>query len=132
MNKITKEQAAYIAGFFDGEGSISSPLVRSRRVRIAIGQKNLQVLQCIYQMLGIGHLHRRNKHTTYSYHIDNKKDVLDFIHLVQPYCVVKKEKLKIGKKLALLTQENSTKKISSELHSMRDRLAKQLRDTPNG
>lgn len=133
MKKVTRIQAAYIAGLFDGEGSIASSLTWKRRrgIRIAISQKNPKVLQYIYQTLGVGHLHRSHKGIYYKYYIGKKKDVLDFIQLIQPYCIVKKEKLKVGKKLALLTQKIGTNKISNKLHFARRELTKQLRDTPN-
>jgi len=128
MKKVTETQAAYIAGFFDGEGHVSS----SRgRTRIGLSQKNSRALRYLQQILGVGYVYKSRK-WDHRYRIYVKEEVLAFIQLVQPYCIVKKEKLRIGYRLALLTQKPGTNRLTSTSYQLRFRLAKQLRDIPNG
>lgn len=92
-----KLSAQYIAGFFDGEGSIYVPFVkgRLRRPVIQIGQKYPQILYQINKTIGFGHIIKTvtNSHRLC---ISRKEEVIEFINFILPYIVIKKLQLKIG------------------------------------
>lgn len=82
---------SYIAGFFDGEGSITH---NGKGYRITITQTNLQVLQGIRQFTKIGNviaLARRQPHwkDNWAYYIAKQADVYRFLKGVTPHLIVK-------------------------------------------
>jgi len=89
MKKVSKTDAAYIAGFFDGEGCISGNYIR-------ISQKFPSILFWIINKLGFGKL--LSKHPTQSvYYMDigNRQNQIVFMKLIYPYSIVKLPQLKI-------------------------------------
>ena len=83
----------YLAGFFDGEGSIA----RNRKsFRITISQTNEEILNEICDFLEIGYVikvKKRKSHwkDSWVYFIASKKDVCNFLERVVPYLILKKE-----------------------------------------
>ena len=99
MNKISETEAAYIAGFFDGEGSIHPDPGGSLRVVISICQKKPEPLLRIQQILGIGRVVQHNSKrwgVSYRYKISSRKQSEDFIHAILPYSIVKKGQLELA------------------------------------
>jgi len=84
---------SYIAGFFDGEGSI----VRNKRgFRIMISQTNKGVLEKIKKFTKSGYVievTKRKAHwkDSWLYYIAKQKDVYKFLTTVFPFLTVKKE-----------------------------------------
>jgi hypothetical protein len=81
MNTLTNEEAAYIAGFVDGEGSITySRYVRNRnhkhfQLSLSISNTNQEVLEWICTAVGLGNVRvsyreskTRNQKTCYQVH----------------------------------------------------------------
>lgn len=96
----------YIAGFFDGEGS----LVRhGKGFRISISQANKEILEEIRDFTGIGHIceiTKRKPHWSDSwiYFIAKQSDVYKFVKRAEPRLVLKRKLsreaiLTIGKNL---------------------------------
>jgi len=84
----------YIAGFFDGEGSIV--MVPVRRHRIFITQTNEEVLRRIQAFTGVGSvvpITKRKKHwkDAWIYYVAKGENVLSFLRGVKPYLIVKKQ-----------------------------------------
>ena len=85
---------SYIAGFFDGEGSITHN--NGIGFRITIPQTNEEVLNEIRNFAKVGYvikLKKRKAHwkDSWLYYIASKKDVLVFLKKMIPYLVLKKE-----------------------------------------
>lgn len=83
---------AYIAGFFDGEGSITR---NGSGFRITIPQTNLEVLKKIQAWTGFGHIRTtvtRQAHwkQSWTYAISKQTDVLTFLRGVQHWVIVKR------------------------------------------
>lgn len=83
----------YIAGFFDGEGSIAPNGIG---VRISIPQTNEEVLTAIRNFSGVGSIvkvTKRREHwkDSWTYYIASKKDIKFFLEKITPHLVVKKE-----------------------------------------
>lgn len=103
LNKLTPEQAAYIAGFWDGEGSIGiwahkrPNRKRSHyyNVRMTVSNTNLEVLEYIRDLLGSGTIHQEkvvngNAKTLYRLCLSEGK-TRQLIPQLLPYLVVKKK-----------------------------------------
>ena len=119
---------SYIAGFFDGEGSITHN--SGIGFRISIPQTNEEVLNEIRNFAKVGNiiaLKKRRAHWSDSwiYYIANKKDVCMFLEKMLPYLVLKK--------IPVQTVVNSLKKQILEikkrkrLHDTRKSKAKLLK-----
>jgi len=83
---------SYIAGFFDGEGSVTH---NGKGYRITVPQTNEDVLNKIRDFAGVGHvikLRKREIHwkDSWLYYIASKKDVCVFLERMLPYLVLKK------------------------------------------
>jgi hypothetical protein len=83
----------YISGFFDGEGTLSTSC---NRWRISIPQTNYLVLDEIRKFVGFGSIYKTKKKKEHHkdawvYTITNSKDVLDFLIMIEPFIIVKKE-----------------------------------------
>jgi len=110
---LTKEFAAYCAGFFDGEGCLSIKKVKQRQVRkngnvkeyysvslcIDIAQNSLEVLETIQKEFG-GTIHgnqSKNPNSAMGYILRMyKNSARVFLEAVQPYSVVKRNHVKLG------------------------------------
>jgi hypothetical protein len=84
----------YLAGFFDGEGSLMR-VTNSWRWRIAVTQATAGVLYDVRRMTGIGQVHRsklRNSKWSPSwvYTVNRQRDVLRFLRLIAPHVIVKR------------------------------------------
>lgn len=84
---------AYIAGFFDGEGSVTR---NGSGFRVTIPQTNIEVLQTIQQFVGCGsviHVTKRRSHwkESWTYAIAKQTEVLHFLKRIAPHLVVKRD-----------------------------------------
>jgi len=83
---------SYLAGFFDGEGSITH---NGKGFRITIPQTNLEVIKKIQQFTKYGNvlsISKRKSHwkDSWIYYIARQKDILFFLKRIFPHLVVKK------------------------------------------
>ncbi len=118
---------SYIAGFFDGEGSVAHNGIG---FRISIPQTNEEVLKSIRNFVGFGFIikiKKRKKHwkDCWTYYIASKKDVYCFLQQILPHLIVKKDiALEAMGKLEKQLSDMQDKK---ELHDKRKNAAKFLR-----
>lgn len=82
----------YIAGFFDGEGSIS---YNGKGYRLTISQSHYTVLKQIHTFTGVGHIFKVTKRQahwkdSWVYSISKQSDIVLFLKQIKPYLVVKK------------------------------------------
>jgi len=83
---------SYIAGFFDGEGSITKI---GNGFRITIPQANLSVLKKIKKFVRKGYIikvTKRKKHwkDSWVYYMAKQKDINNFLKKIFPFLVVKR------------------------------------------
>jgi len=87
----------YIAGFFDGEGSINVTRRGKPTIfyRVDMSQKYPEALEAIQEFLGYGIIYHRydGKRNIYELRINRKSDIIDFVTHVLPYSIVKREKI---------------------------------------
>lgn len=94
-----EQQLAYVAGFFDGEGSISLR-VRSGKypfLQLSMTQTSRPVLEFVQGVLGVGIIHgpyapsnglsRKHK---YVYRVCQRAQVVEVMRALWPYCIVKR------------------------------------------
>jgi len=119
---------SYIAGFFDGEGTIDP--CENNRYKVGITQANKKVLKEIQLFTKIGYIHyikKRKSHwkDAWFYYISKQEDVYKFLNKISPFLVVKrKEVLKIIPELKEKVAQMEEQKLKS---IKRKRLAKKLR-----
>lgn len=118
----------YIAGFFDGEGSITHN--SGIGFRVSIPQTNEQVLNEIRDFTKLGtviKITKRQLHwkDCWVYAIANKKDVLHFLSQITPHLIVKKElSLRV---IPELKQQLIDVEIRKKIHDERKYKAKLLK-----
>jgi hypothetical protein len=88
-------ELGYVAGFFDGEGTIGSRITdRGYRIyKLSIGQTCPEPLYFIHKVMGVGGVdgpYDRGKHKPiWFYRVSRREDVSRFIRLIRPYVQVK-------------------------------------------
>ena len=83
----------YIAGFFDGEGTLTKA---EKRYRIYITQTNKEVLDMICRFARVGNIkpikkRRSHWHDAWIYYITDKHKIKKFLIAVYPYLIVKRK-----------------------------------------
>jgi len=116
----------YLAGFFDGEGSMiirfkQDPRYQSGyqiKVNIDIAQKNLEILELIKSKLEMGKIYFNKKEGIWHYQIMKFDDLIKFASILKGRLFVKKKKLeKFESCLQIITKK---KHLTSEgLESIR-------------
>lgn len=101
---MTELQIGYIAGFFDGEGTIHvSPYSRkgkrkgekSYQIVVRVGNTNRKLLERIQSWLGYGYIFddpTPRKKPFYVLIINHQEDKLKFLELLIPYLIEKKNR----------------------------------------
>jgi|WetSurMetagenome_2_1015567.scaffolds.fasta_scaffold02993_10 hypothetical protein len=118
----------YIAGFFDGEGSISH---HGKGYRITIPQTNFEVLEEIRKFIGVGYIiqpKKRKAHwkDSWIYYIAKQKDVEFFLKKTKSFLIVKRELSSLAEKIVSeFARGQETKKLNRNKKMI---LAKKLRD----
>lgn len=119
----------YIAGFFDGEGSVTKNL---SGFRITIPQTHRVILESIQSFTGIGSVTKQVKrrshwHESWTYAISRQEHVYFFLKHVQPHIVVKKDKVtKVLRRLPRIIQKQRhrrarTKNYGQQISNLRNR-----------
>lgn len=93
----------YIAGFFDGEGSLQIRIRKDIRYktgfqispRADFTQKDKKVLEILQQNLKMGNIYFDSHDKTYQLHIYKIEDLKKFIDLIREKIIVKKDQMKI-------------------------------------
>ncbi|OGZ68861.1 MAG: hypothetical protein A3D35_03065 [Candidatus Staskawiczbacteria bacterium RIFCSPHIGHO2_02_FULL_34_9] len=115
---------SYIAGFFDGEGSISP---NGGGFRVSIPQTNKKVLEEILHFTKVGfviNVKKRQAHwkDSWVYYIASKKDVYYFLSKTMPFLIVKKENTLNA--MHILKNQIYIMEKKIEIHNKRKREAK--------
>lgn len=95
MNTLTVAEAAYIAGFLDGEGSISFKHRKKIDYRISIYQLDPTPLLWIQEITGVGSMMKPNSlqhfgRQVWMYRIYGRFNCTKFLTPLMPYLIVKK------------------------------------------
>ena len=101
MIEVSPTDAAWIAGFFDGEGCITVNLRQSSapQLKISISQKFPRPLERIRDILGYGVIRERTvkkKFTKNSFSIEGKEKMKHFLETIRPYSCNKFSQIEVA------------------------------------
>jgi len=117
----------YIAGFFDGEGSLT---LHTRSYRISIPQTSFEVLDAIKNHVQLGQVMKVGKRKahwkeTWVYYICKQNDVYSFLNNIKEHTIVKRSLVEttLPKIMKNITKQDAKK----EIHDSRASEVKRLR-----
>jgi hypothetical protein len=102
MNQLTPEQAAYIAGLLDGEGSLGvyrRPSAWLPYPELSITNTNLEVLEWLKSTVGVGHIRLVTKDQrratekwkqAYAWRITASGHIVALLQQIKPYLIIKR------------------------------------------
>lgn len=117
----------YIAGFFDGEGSVSH---NGKGFRVTLPQTNRKVLESIQNFADSGYvieITKRKAHwkDSWVYYIAKQKEVFMFLQHIAPYLIVKQRVvIEALQRLTVILSEQNKRIL---LRQTRERKARALR-----
>ena len=137
----------WVAGFFDGEGSVFVEIAKSQNARrgvrnlltASITQTSLPCLNLIREHFGgniiaITHSRRHNMNNSvcYIWRV-RSKDALVFLETIAPYVVVKKEQVELALQYPLVSADGRKyagpyNPLPDEVHNRRMEIGQKLRD----
>ncbi len=103
----------YVAGFFDGEGSVVVRSVKDERyragyrvsVKVTFTQKDRGILEAVRTVLGMGHIYHHSRDDTWYLEIYRRDDLRVFVETLAPRCFVKGDDLRrLGEVLDMLDE----------------------------
>lgn len=100
MNQLTETQKAYIAGLFDGEGSIvityreQSNGSRSVYWHMRINNTFYALHEWLMEALGAGRIVRTTGQV-YAWYMSSHVDIIKLLRVLYPYLIIKKEQADI-------------------------------------
>lgn len=132
--KYSEAFLAWLAGFFEGDGSIMCFVDKAKgykfifrvRVIIKLSQKSSNVLEEIKNDLELGNVYlnkkKDNEQNSFDLVIVNQNDVLLFINLIKPYVRFKNNQLEIAKKILIYKKSITSEKDLLKLAKLADSL----------
>jgi len=129
MKKISKTDAAYIAGFFDGEGCfLARTSLNCYSPAVAVVQKYPNILYWIQRTLSLGRIHKMSSGSS-KLQITISSDIIEFIKLISPYLKIKKEQSDVLLDLCKLRMKKGTGiRLPNKNLNTRMKLAKKLKE----
>lgn len=98
---LTVEELIYLAGFFDGEGSVGLYYYRDKemwKARLAISQNDSRHARRLFTQWAAvfsGNVHQRKTTGCLELSIWKRQSIMAFIRYVGPYCIGKRQQLLI-------------------------------------
>ena len=98
MVLLTDTEAAYLAGVFDGEGTLGYYFKKSGKYHVAslaIYNTDPRVMAWIRTHVSVGgvYLNKNNKHKGWQWQLNSKKQIIAFLNQIRPYLVIKAEQV---------------------------------------
>jgi len=132
-DSLTEVDKAYLAGLFDGEGTIGYYSFRGRHeATVMITNTDPRIMSWLMNHIGYGNVHsakaayHRRKHVVHHWRISNRPRVFDFLVAISPYLIIKKDQAELL--LNLWEQENPGKnKITPDVKASRDQVMEHLK-----
>lgn len=135
---LTETEKAYLAGLFDGEGHIgyykNTTGYGNFNLMVTITNTDHRVMKWLKDKLTIGKISPKQKthnKPAWTWQIRNSHDAFEFLQIILPYLVIKKDQADLL--LSLLDAEQKIprirgqKRISDELLTQRFKLAADLK-----
>lgn len=104
MNKLTDKEAAYLAGFFDADGSIGiyrRGISNTPSLTIVLTNSNLDALREMHEIIGEGNIYftesnNENHRTSGQIRITGKA-AIGFVEIIGDFCMVKKDQIEVAR-----------------------------------
>jgi len=140
----------WLAGFFDGEGTLCAAVSGSRPghrydelgLRMSIANTNRGAIEFIYEKIGIGTVHRVSEHANhlgnlpvYVWAVWGQREIVELMEKLQPFLKVKSAHASLAQKWPLGGQGCSTKhsqRLTAEEQTIRHNIRNRLRDLNHG
>ena len=106
MNKLSLAQKSYIAGFLDADGSIYVQAKVNKTYKygyqiapyiVLFQSKQDKSFDQICKLIGAGYIRERKDGIT-EYIIGRLDEILEFLKMIEPYVLLKKEQMQLMKK----------------------------------
>jgi len=114
---MIKLNLSYIAGFFDGEGSISIAKEKKKpthnstlRLRVSVSNNNIEILNRIQKTVKLGRVYQRKPKT--SDLVFDSRTATEFLRLIAPYLYVRRPQAVLALKFARRLENSSHRPIS--------------------
>jgi hypothetical protein len=132
-DRLSEPEKAYLAGIFDGEGTIGYYDFRNRHEStVMITNADPRLMSWLLERIGYGNVHtvkkayHRRKHIVHHWRISNRPRVYEFLEAIVPYLIVKKDQAELL--LNLWKIENPGKnRITPAVKARRDATVEQLK-----
>lgn len=137
---ITDFQWSYLAGFFDGEGSITihencrpSPrgLSPNHTLQITMGNTHPAIPKLLYSELGgsliLSDRSAKANHRNFAQWSVRAAKTLPFLYGIRPYVIMKKEQVELGIKFQE-SKKDSSLRVSQETINWRENIRQQIRE----
>jgi len=137
---MTDVEKAYIAGLFDGEGTVGYYFKTSlgyHRAQVAIYNYDPRVMVWLRKRLPFGSVvssnqGKRKKHKGWAWSVNRRRRVESFLRLIRPYLVVKANQVDLLFSLWEAEQQikqRTGRTVTSELLTLRSRAEADLKDS---
>jgi len=132
-DRLTDTKIAYLAGLFDGEGTIGYYNFRQRHEStVMITNSDPRVMNWIMDKIRYGNVHTvkksyaRRKHVVHHWRICGKPRVKDFLETIVPYLIIKRDQAELL--LNLWANENPGKnRRTPNVELQRNKVLEQLK-----
>lgn len=122
---LTETEKAYLAGLFDGEGTIGyycKLKVGYHTASLAIYNTDARVMTWIKERIDFGgiYLNKGGKHKAWQWQLNSKAQIQEFLTAIRPYLVIKADQVDLL--FSLWNAEEKTRagrKLSGEVLQMR-------------
>ena len=129
MKKLSSTQKAYLAGFLDGDGSIYVQAKPNTTYRYGFqiapyvvffqSQKDQKNFESLCSLIGFGTM-RARKDGILEYIIGRHDEILEFLKIIDPYVILKKEQVVLMRKILDMKKKVGTKDDFQKLIEMID------------
>lgn len=129
IKTISSTQKAYLAGFLDGDGSIYVQMKPNTTYRYGFqiapyivffqSQKDQDNFEKLCSLIGFGHM-RKRKDGIMEYIISKNDEILEFLKIIEPYAILKKEQIVLMKKILAMKKEIENEKDFQKLMELVD------------
>ena len=133
---LTETEKAYLAGIFDGEGSVGYYLKKKtgyHRAQIAIYNSNPSIMQWLREKVGYGSIStsKASKYTNWAWICNSKPQVIEILKSIQSYLIIKADQVDLLLEFLDAEQKDrgvgSGKRLSKEEIASRNELQDRLK-----
>ena len=135
MINITETEKAYLAGLFDGEGTIGyyfKTALRYHLAQLAIYNCDPKVMTWLKNRVSIGKVYlSKGKNANYKgwqWQLNSKSQIIEFLSNIRPYLIIKADQVDLLFSLWIAEQKIRSKhKLSQDIIDLRNMTMRELK-----